>query len=135
MSPYRKETWDEQQVARYLFMGIVVAAALAMAVLFALLLSDRNNIKREANIRATQIQQQRYDVAYNSCLNQNERNSNTKATLNGLIAKLPPDQRQQAEQSKYFTLLMVNAIIPTQNCIVVAEQAVQPLPAPNNNGS
>jgi len=140
VSPYTEEMLEELrnenrriETQRRIFLILNFVAAIAMAILFALILSDRNSIKREANVRATQIQQQRYDVAYGNCLDQNGRNRNTIQTLNNLISKLPPSQLAQAEQSKEFTILLINALVPIRNCQQVAKQSVQPLPAPNHN--
>lgn len=129
----RQRLWEHERPLDYVYLGICIAAAISVAILFALILSDRNEIRREANVRATQIQQQRYGVTYKNCLDQNARNRGTKRTLNDLISKLPPEDQVQAQQTKFFTIVLINALVPIHNCKEVAQQSVQPLPTPNHN--
>lgn len=127
--PFRKVTWDSDW-ARILYIAIVIVAAIAMAVLFIQISNDKKDINREANIRATQIQQQRYDTTYANCVDQNRRNLKTIKTLNNEINQLPASERLRAAQSKEFTILLVQALVPKRNCMAVARAAVHPLENP-----
>jgi hypothetical protein len=130
--PFRRETWGGD-LARWAYIGIVVAAACAMAVLFSLILTDRNNLRREANIRATQIQQQRYDTTFNNCVDQNDRHTAVLRRLHSILQKsirAGVIDREQAHAQEESTVFLIDALVPKRNCAVVARRAVHPLENP-----
>lgn len=128
--------WGEWQwdLGAAIYISVVVISAAVMAVLFALIIGDRNDLRREANVRATQIQQQRYDATYNTCMDTNRRNRVTIHRLNKLITndvkkeQLPEAQAKQAEKQNRF---LIDGILPVRNCKEVAAKAVHALPPPN----
>lgn len=128
-------TWKlDSDVSRVLYIGIVVAAALAMAVLFVMIQNDRHDLTREASIRATQIQQQRYDATYRACIDQNQRYDHTIAQLKHILKdyiKAHPEKAAQAKSSISQNELLIGALAPKRNCKTVAQKAVHPLANPN----
>jgi hypothetical protein len=128
---------DGNDLARWAYIAIVVVSAFAMAVLFALFLSDRGSIKREANVRATQIQQQRYDVTFQNCLNQNDRHDETIIRLKTLLHQAVTNGQiteEVARRNVAYTSLLINSLVPKRNCKAVAQRAVQPRPTTNHGG-
>lgn len=130
--PFRKITW-EHEWARGLYIAVVIGAAVAMAILFILMNNDRNDIRREANIRATQIQQQRYDTTYASCVDQNRRHAVTIKRLRRLAAKYVkahPGSKAAIKASFKQEKFLISGIVPHRNCKAVAKKAVHPLVNP-----
>lgn len=130
--PFRHETWKHEW-ARKIYILVVIASALAMAILFLLIVDDRDSIRREANIRANQIQQQRYDTTFSNCVDQNTRNKKTIYHLHQIFttyAKLHPEARQMVKQAFEQNKLLINSIVPRRNCRAVAKRAVHPLVNP-----
>lgn len=135
MKRVRNWHWDWPAA---LYLAIVAAAAISFAVLFALFLTDRSNIKAEANIRATQIQQQRYSTTYNNCIDVNKRHTAAIRALKKIIddyVKKHPVAKEQLRQVLHQDEILISALVPFRNCKAVAAKAVHPLPAPNNNGN
>ena len=131
--PFRREIWNDD-ILRWLYISIVIVSACVMAVLFVLILNDKHDITREANIRATQIQQQRYDATFQNCLDTNERHDETIRRLNTLLRQAIKDGQTtvtDAQRSAATTTLLIDALVPKRNCIVVAHAAVHPLENPN----
>ena len=69
--------------------------------------------------RIHDIQSSRIHLRLEQCRDQNARNLNTKATLDTLTERLPPDRRARARESEKFTLLLIDAIIPLRDCSTV----------------
>lgn len=131
--PFRRATWDHD-AARWLYIFVVVISAMAMAVLFVMIQNDRSNLNREANIRATQIQQQRYDSIYGTCVDQNHRHDKAVKRLQAIAQtyiKKHPETKLQVKASIKQNKLLISAIVPHQNCKAVAKKAVHPLANPN----
>jgi hypothetical protein len=131
--PFRRASWDHE-VARWAYIIIVIASAVAMAVLFVMISNDRSLLNREANIRATQIQQQRYDNIYGTCVDQNHRYNRAIRRLQKIAMKYikaHPETKVQVKASIKQQKLLISAIVPFQNCRVVAKKAVHPLANPN----
>lgn len=131
--PFRRASWDHE-ASRWTYIIIVIASAIAMAVLFVMISNDRGKLNREANIRATQIQQQRYDNIYATCIDQNRRHDKTIQRLHTIAEKYikaHPGTRAQVTASIKQNEFLLSAIVPHQNCKAVAKKAVHPLVNPN----
>ena len=135
--PFRKSTWadwNHGDVARVFYIGIVVISAIVMAILFVLIVNDRNSLRREANIRATQIQQQRYDATFNNCVDQNKRHDKTIRRITKIVdqsikkGEIPKSSRSEVLKQNEF---LIDALAPIRNCKQVASKAVHELPPPN----
>lgn len=128
--PFRRATWDHNNVLRGLYIAIVTISALVMAILFVLIINDKNDIKREATVRANQIQQQRYDTTYGNCIDTNQRNKKTIHQLDVITAaymKKHPEAKAAVKDSLQQQTLLIDALVPVRNCKVVAAKAVHPL--------
>jgi hypothetical protein len=127
----RREDWNASELARWAYIAIVIVASISMAVLFSLILSDRDNLRKEATIRATQIQQQRYDATFQNCVDQNRRHDNTIKRLKALVKKDNPSfTKQQVDAAVNQTEFLIDALVPVRNCKAVAEKSVHPLANP-----
>jgi hypothetical protein len=120
--PWRKETWGNHEFQRWLFLSVVISCALGVAVLFVLILKDRNHISAQNR----EIQQQRYDAAFHNCLDQNKRHDDTLRTLRQEIAALTDGQKIRAERSEKFTEILIDSLVPHRNCIKVANTVLHP---------
>lgn len=105
-----------QQVRRRttIILGMVVAILLAGGFANAKLISENSE-------RVDDIQQSRADVIYNNCADQNDRNRNTVAVFDRRISDLehqqaPAAQLRRARQSREFTVGLINALAPVQDC-------------------
>lgn len=123
--------------ARWVYLLLVAIAAISVAVLLFLLVGAQNSIRDQQNKiedlssenadRIRDIEQSRYSLVFNGCLDTNERNRNTRATLDAIIAGVEdPRQRAAAEASKQYTILIIDAIAPVhKNCAVYAKRRIQ----------
>lgn len=98
---------------RRVFVVLNVVAAIAFAVLFYFVHEQGQTIQRER--RAAVIR---------ACQDTNERHRNTIRTLDQRIAKLPPKQRAQAMNGRDFTVQLINALAPLQDCEKLADRVV-----------
>lgn len=92
-------------------------------------------IQNESNSRVSDINKSRAQITYFTCLNQNERNLNTKAQLNNITLARKESLRRAitetdnpAEQARYRAQIdgvddsenssrdLINAIVPVQDC-------------------
>lgn len=89
---------------------------------------NANTAAAEAKNATSNIQSQRKESIRRGCEDQNARHNNTISILNSLIAKLPPDQRARAQANKEFTILLINALAPKQNCNLLVKKAVKTAP-------
>lgn len=131
--PFRRETWHSD-TARWVYILIVIASAVAMAVLFVMIRDDRHTITREASIRATQIQQQRYDASFSACSDQNQRHTRSIQKLHAIaneFLKTHPAMKAEVQASIANNILLIDAIVPKRNCKAVARLAVHPLANPS----
>lgn len=113
MAPYSERAFDRLKTERRLFQAINIAAAIALAVMF-YFISNQNQT----------IQDQRRESILRACRDQNARHFNTIKTLDKLIAQLPESQRKQAEGSRNFTVLLIDALAPVQNCKKLVNESV-----------
>lgn len=82
--------------------------------------------------RSNEIQEQRYDASLNACEMQNIRHDNTIAILDDRFALIKqsatPSQKITIEQSKTFTILLIEALAPHRDCKVVAAASLKTRP-------
>lgn len=74
------------------------------------------------------IQDERERTIRTSCVATNERHDRTIATLNQLIAELPPGpRRKRAVEGRTGTVLLIDALAPKRDCAAyVAKQVRTP---------
>jgi hypothetical protein len=96
----------------------LISIVVAIAIIKALGTSNK------ANELAHAIQEQRVTQAHDNCLDENTRHRNTVATLDGVIARLPAARRKQAEASRQFTVLLIDALAPVRDCELVAKSVI-----------
>jgi hypothetical protein len=91
-------------------------------------------LAKEALAANKSIERQRYDIAYADCRDKNRRRARTLAALQSDIKKLPPSQRAAAERRAPGTVLLIDTLLPHQNCLAAAKEPLQVPgpPLPNN---
>lgn len=96
-------------MSRATLLGAALAAVAAIAAVFVALQLQQHALRseRQRNARA-------------ACVDQNRRHDQTILTLDRLLAQAEadatPTQLGQLRQSRLFTVLLVNALAPHQNC-------------------
>lgn len=98
---------------RLTFLALNIVAAIAMGVLFYFVHEQGQTIQAER--RASVLR---------NCHDQNQRHWNTIATLDELIAQAPPARRAQAAASRRYTVLLIQALAPLQDCDALVKRAV-----------
>lgn len=79
----------------------------------------------EANGRlALEIQDERARSVRDSCEEVNRRHDSTIATLDKLLAKLPPSQRGRAKSNRDGTVLLIEALAPKRDCEALVRRTV-----------
>jgi uncharacterized protein YlxW (UPF0749 family) len=117
--PYTEEYIHNLRLQRRIFLFINCVSAVAMGILFWAVVHQQHQITRANHA----IQEQRHESIIRDCQDQNVRHDNTIKTLNKLIANLPRDERARAETNKAFTVVLINALAPKQNCNSIADVA------------
>jgi hypothetical protein len=87
------------------------------------------NLAHDNTIRVKEIQASRKNSILISCEEQNSRNENSISTLNNLLSKkliVSKEKLMQIEQTKNFTILLINALAPKQNCAQRVEKFTRP---------
>lgn len=79
-----------------------------------------------ANVAAFgSIQSQRADAIGAACVEQNVRHDKTIATLDALIAKLPPGpRRERSERNRDGTVLLIKALAPKRDCDALVRKSL-----------
>lgn len=103
----------------------IIAIFTAIAIFgFGLVLTRQSQIFRD-------IQQQRYDVSYDTCIDQNERHDETIDTLNSIVktASERPDlseaEKKQQAQGAASSILLIDALVPrVSDCAAQAQSRV-----------
>jgi hypothetical protein len=76
--------------------------------------------------RIEDIQASRIDVALTTCRDQNERSKNTTKQLDAILTKriktATPTEAARLKMSRAFTILLIDALAPRQNCKKVIAQ-------------
>lgn len=124
--PDTQKVYRNLVIQRRIFLTINVVAALVVGILwYGIRVQSAENHKQNATIlkQASQIQHQRRESIMRSCDDQNRRNAKTIQTLDNLIAKFPPKRRAEAEANKVYSVLLINALAPKQNCIKLTKLA------------
>lgn len=81
--------------------------------------------------RIKDIQSERSRSITVACVNQNERNINTKNTLNEIYARRREEadtrkEVRQLQQSRAATILLINALSPMRDCEELVKRSVNP---------
>lgn len=87
------------------------------------------NLSHDNSVRTEEIQSSRKNSILISCEEQNMRNENSISTLNDLLFKnkiISIQQKNQIEQTKTFTILLINALAPRQNCAMRVKRFTKP---------
>ena len=72
------------------------------------------------------IQENREELIRTGCEEQNARNHNTIATLDALLEQAKdenPERARRIEESRDFTVLLINALVPVRDCDEVVRTA------------
>lgn len=109
---------------RNIFMTINIVAAIAMGILLFFILKQQGQISHEDLL----IQQERAASILRSCRGQNKRHTETLKTVNvqfDLAEQGASSARiGELEGSKHFTVLIINALAPKQDCLKMLHKAV-----------
>lgn len=105
----------------YVLWTRITFGVLAMLVLVVLLGAVAAVVAiHENHNRIEDIQASRIDVALTTCRDQNARRTNTINQLDDIIAKrskgAPPAERARMRTSRAFTILLIDALAPHQDC-------------------
>lgn len=76
----------------------------------------------------TAIQDQRYNLLLDSCLDQNKRHDKVIAKIDQAVAAVPPPparQKRAREGAKPFKLILEAAVPHTKDCVVQARKRVE----------
>ena len=95
-----------------LLVTINCCAAASVGILFYAFRVTANRVTNQTIL----IQQQRAEGILRNCMDQNQRHRSTIATLDSVIAQLPKSQRAQAIKNRNFTVLLIDALAPLQDC-------------------
>lgn len=110
-------------VQRDVFLALNIAAAISMAVLVILFL----HLTHKVSNQSTEIQHQRIESITRSCRDQNARHDRTILALRVIVHRLEiqqPAKKAQLENALKQNELLINALAPRQNCLVVVARAV-----------
>ena len=75
------------------------------------------------------VQEERASATREACQGTNDRQDETKAALDELISRLPPERRARAEQRQRGTVLLIEALAPKRDCERVVQRNVGSPPA------
>lgn len=101
--------------------SIVALTSAAALVGYGILLTKQGNI-------TTEIQQQRFDSVYNTCLDQNHRHDKVVKRIDDAVAAVPPPpakQKEAKESAKPFKLILEAAVPYTDDCYAYAKKRVE----------
>lgn len=101
--------------------SIVALTSTAALVGYGILLTKQGNI-------TTEIQQQRFDSVYNTCLDQNHRHDKVVKRIDDAVAAVPPPpakQKEAQENAKPFKLILEAAVPYTDDCYAYAKKRVE----------
>lgn len=87
------------------------------------------NLSHDNTIRTEEIQSSRKNSILISCEEQNTRNENSIFTLDDLLSRgkfVSQAETMQIEQTKTFTILLINALAPKQNCAQRVKKFTKP---------
>lgn len=82
---------------------------------------------REIGDQADAIQEQRREAILRSCTDQNARHDNSVKAFNKVAReaiKKYPNRAEQIQQSAKSNLAIIEALVPKQNCVLLAQRAV-----------
>jgi hypothetical protein len=102
-----------------------VAEGIAFLAVFVALITSFSVYS--VNKRAvTKINDSRKDIAFNTCIGQNMRHDNTVRVLDRQLDlakdKATPAQLIQIRKSRQFTVFLLDALAPKQNCSALVEK-------------
>lgn len=90
---------------------------------------DTARLARQTARLAKSIQAQRANSIVTNCRETNRRHDNTLRKLDEVIAQIPPGpERVRAEQNKPSTVLLIDALVPKQDCRDQLNDALKPAP-------
>lgn len=72
---------------------------------------------------AREVADQRRESIRGSCEDSNTRHDRTIATLDRLLRRVPPAERQQARARRASTILLIDALAPKRDCEKVVQEA------------
>lgn len=121
--PYTEQYIRDLKQLLRVFLIINTIAAVVVLLGVVLIIRQQHQITSQNEF----IQQQRTENILSQCENQNSRRANTIATLNQEILSLKGKRRIRAERNEGFTIALINALAPHQNCLRLVRKAVRPI--------
>lgn len=89
--------------------GLLLAG---LSILLSALLFSRVASQQDA------VEQQRVNITYQACAEQNTRHDRTVKQLDALVARIPDStRRRRAERSVSGTVTLIDALAPRQDCL------------------
>jgi hypothetical protein len=116
---HTEEMIGHLRLQRRIFLAINIAAAVAMAVLFYFIVHQQHEISKQTDV----IQAQRIEAIVRECQSSNDRHDKAVHILNELLS-VPGVSAARRHDTKRFTVPLISAITPKQNCNKLAEQVV-----------
>jgi hypothetical protein len=98
-------------------MVALVGASLALATVlgFSALITTSDKTEQNADI-AKAIQAERTRSIRVSCEQENARNHNAVAQVRKRYRSLPPAERRAGRDSRNYTIVLIDALVPVQDC-------------------
>jgi hypothetical protein len=84
------------------------------------------NLSQENNNRINEIKSSRKSSILTSCTEQNLRNDNTVYNLNKLLNKAKITSKAQLQQTKFFTIVLIDSLAPKQDCAARLKKFTKP---------
>jgi hypothetical protein len=114
----------EERLHRFFSRALIAFAVLGIASAVGLL-GFGIVLKKQARV-SQQIQQQRFEVQVENCVQQNIRHDNVIAKIDQAVAATPKKDKAQAEKSAGPFKLILEAAVPyTEDCVAVARSRVR----------
>jgi hypothetical protein len=115
LTPSERDVFNRAAKLTAAFVLPLIVLGLLIPIAAALYVVDR-----ESEARTRDINRSRAEATYTACLESNQRNEDTVAVIDGLIADAEEngdlERAERLRASKPFTVLILNAAVPVQNC-------------------
>lgn len=125
---------EKEPIHPYRWAALTIWVCAFSAIVIWSVIQTRNNVHA--------IQQNRKEVIFNNCRNQNMRHDATIIELNKLALQIlskakNPTVKAQLRRSIRYNIELINAIVPRQDCAKVLQRTLagQPAPLPSSTSS
>lgn len=115
-----KSAFEEkiERLSPWVYLLLVFVGVLYTTFLLAVVIHQQHAINNSTRA----IQDQRRELIYGNCQDQNERNARAVKVLNRLLIKSGVSKKRR-EASRGTTILFINALAPVKNCTQVTLKA------------